>query len=1097
MRLRSVFLVGCIVLALPGLAAAGFGAVHAWESYLAAQAAARGTVAAGEVLRAAATLASERGYYQEAAFSAAARTPALAQAVTMTDEALTRAEGALQEAGLPSAAVERTRVNLSAARERAASAAQKGSVARVPLQQFNQLVEALDEEVSRLERGVTLASPSVGIVVGLARNASELREIAGRRGVLLNTWFSGEPLEAVQRDELQALNGRLAGAWNRLQIGIHSANLPPAVTNALSVTGSSFFVQEEPWYRELVKAAVVDGERPLNFAHYRVWHAAALRTLLPVRDALIAEAGIEGSAASGAARRDLLASFELAAVSLGLVGAAVLALLRRLVEPVRSMTATMTALAAGDTAAPATTISSLREIGAMAAAVAVFRENVVSLHQREAELRQAGRLLETALSNMAQGLCMFDAEHRLEIFNERFCSIYSIDPGRMRPGLTFGEVIQLSAAGGSRPSGAAEETASEEPDWRRWIQPGTVLQELEDGRFISITLNKLESGAWLATYDDITERRAAEARSAAQLREANYRFMAAIENMSQGLAMYDADERLAVVNSRFHEVLGLPSERIQIGMVYREIIALCVEAGYFPGMTAEQVYTTRQVRPIDGVGDVQQGELVGQRIISRRSVLMAGGGWVSTFEDVTERREVETRIAYMARHDALTGLPNRVLLREHMEQVLARSCRDGNAAVLCLDLDGFKAVNDTLGHPAGDELLRLVGRRLTEVTRDTDLVARLGGDEFAIIQSDVQQPEEAAALAQRLVEVLRLPFDLGGQLATIGTSVGIALAGQAGTTIDELLRSADIALYRAKATGRGCWMLFKPDMDAELQRRHRLEADLRCALAESQLEVFYQPLVEARTETLVGFEALLRWRHPERGMVSPAEFIPLAEETGLIRPIGAWVLARACADAASWPNSLKVAVNLSPIQFTGAGLVGEVEQALRGAGLAPHRLELEITESVLLQENDAILRMLHRLRDLGVRISMDDFGTGYSSLSYLRRFPFDKIKVDQSFVRNLERDKGTVAIVRAVVSLGRALGMSVLAEGVETKEQLKLLRDEGCDELQGYLFSKPQPIQHVPALIASYSAAGPRSPTGPVLVINNEERQAQNVGRIA
>ena len=322
----------------------------------------------------------------------------------------------------------------------------------------------------------------------------------------------------------------------------------------------------------------------------------------------------------------------------------------------------------------------------------------------------------------------------------------------------------------------------------------------------------------------------------------------------------------------------------------------------------------------------------------------------------------------------------------------------------------------------------------------------------------------------------------------IGTSVGIALVDRADVTADELLRNADIALYRAKAAGRGTWgtyCMFEPGMDIELQRRRLLEADLRRALAEEQFEIHYQPLLEARAEALGGFEALLRWRHPERGLISPGQFSPLAVEIGLIRPIGAWVLARACADATGWPEHVRVAVNLSPVQFTKNDLVRNVEQALAASGLAPCHLELEITESVLIKDNEATPRLLHRLRDLGVRISMDDFGTGYSSLSYLRRFPFDKIKIDQSFVYNLGQDRGGIEIVRAVVGLGKALGMVVLAEGVETKEQLDLLREEGCDELQGYLFSKPQPVQHVPALIASYLAAATRLPGGPVLVIDN------------
>jgi diguanylate cyclase (GGDEF)-like protein len=379
----------------------------------------------------------------------------------------------------------------------------------------------------------------------------------------------------------------------------------------------------------------------------------------------------------------------------------------------------------------------------------------------------------------------------------------------------------------------------------------------------------------------------------------------------------------------------------------------------------------------------------------------------------------------MAHHDALTGLPNRVMFREHLERTLPRVKRGDSLALLSLDLDGFKAVNDTLGHPAGDDLLRQVASVLRRTVRETDLVARLGGDEFAIIQVGAEGPEELVVLAERLVEALRAPFEVLGRRAEIGTSIGIAPASADTMSADELLRSADVALYRAKATGRGRWCFFEPGMDDEIHARRTLEMDLRQAVREGQLELHYQPLMEARSRSLSGFEALLRWTHPQRGVVSPAVFIPLAEETGLIREIGAWVLHRACAMAATWPAHIRIAVNLSPVQLLGGRLVEEVVEALRVSGLAAARLELEITESVLLQDSDQTLKILHQLHALGTHISMDDFGTGYSSLSYLRRFPFDKIKIDQSFI----------------------------------------LEFEGCNELQGYLFSRPVPGSQVAGLI--------------------------------
>jgi diguanylate cyclase (GGDEF)-like protein len=548
------------------------------------------------------------------------------------------------------------------------------------------------------------------------------------------------------------------------------------------------------------------------------------------------------------------------------------------------------------------------------------------------------------------------------------------------------------------------------------------------------------------------------------------RFQAALDNMTQGLCLFDMRGLLIVHNPRFTAMFGAPDQG-----------ATAASIGH--GREMEDMFSPPILIGCGGE-DRRSHELPDGRVIQVSRQAIPGEGWVATFEDVTERRRSQERMSHMARHDTLTGLPNRMLFREHMEGALARLRRGGSLAVHCLDLDGFKGVNDALGHPAGDELLRLVAHRLRECTREVDLVVRLGGDEFAVVQEGAAQPTAATALAERMVEVLRAPFDLQGQQVVIGTSIGIVLANDVGPSADELLRNADIALYRAKANGRGTWQFFEAGMEEAIQRRRLLESDLRRALAEEQFELFYQPLIEASSQELTGFEALLRWHHPERGMVSPGDFIPLAEEIGLIRPMGAWVIRKACADAARWPEHLKVAVNLSPVQFAKGDLVQEVEEALVASSLAPQRLELEITETVLMQDSDVTLGLLHRLRALGVHIAMDDFGTGYSSLSYLRSFPFDKIKVDQSFVRNLGRERGSVEIIRAVVGLGKALGMSVLAEGVETTEQFSILRDEGCDELQGYLFSRPRPVGEVPAIIASYSAPGSNSASAPLAEVD-------------
>jgi diguanylate cyclase (GGDEF)-like protein len=528
---------------------------------------------------------------------------------------------------------------------------------------------------------------------------------------------------------------------------------------------------------------------------------------------------------------------------------------------------------------------------------------------------------------------------------------------------------------------------------------------------------------------------------------------AALSNMTQGLCLFDAEGRLLVANRRFTEMFAAPP----IGASSDDVLR---QAGLEMLIDAARDGTVQSI-----ACELPDGRGIG---VSQSPV--AGGGWVATYEDVTERRAAEARLFHMARHDQLTGLPNRLYFAEHMRAVFAGPRPEREIALLCIDLDRFKMVNDTLGHPAGDALLLEAGDRLRACAGPGALVVRLGGDEFAIVLGGAtpggaplsaaeSQPQAATALAERIVTALAAPFDLQGQRVSVGGSVGIAIGSETLNNAEALLKSADLALYRAKSEGRGVWRFFEADMDLRMQARRELERDLREAVAQEQFEVFYQPLMQGSTG-ISGFEALVRWRHPERGLVSPNDFIPLAEEVGLIPVIGRWVLQRACADAAKWPAQLKVAVNLSPSQFRG-NLAGEVEAALATSGLAPGLLELEITESIMLADEEQVLATLHKIRALGVRIAMDDFGTGYSSLGYLRRFPFDKIKIDQSFVRNMTDRDDCLAIVRAVIGLGRSLGMAVNAEGVETRDQLDALMGEGCLELQGYYFSKPKPAAEV------------------------------------
>jgi diguanylate cyclase (GGDEF)-like protein/PAS domain S-box-containing protein len=453
----------------------------------------------------------------------------------------------------------------------------------------------------------------------------------------------------------------------------------------------------------------------------------------------------------------------------------------------------------------------------------------------------------------------------------------------------------------------------------------------------------------------------------------------------------------------------------------------------------------------------------------RRVSFEGRDGFLVAVVDITERRKAEARIAHMAHHDGLTNLPNRELYQDRLKQALEQS-QPGNkhVAVLCVDLDLFKNVNDSFGHPMGDRLLKRVADRLRAEVRGNNLVARLGGDEFAVILAANVSPNEASDFATRLIRILSDSYDIDGVEVVIGASIGIALSPGDGDTSEELMRNADMALYRAKSDGGGVHRFFEREMDRQAQKRRDMELDLRRAFANGEFELHYQPLVDIAADRISGFESLLRWRHPEKGMISPAEFVPVAEDIGLIVALGEWVLREACSEAAKWPADVKVAVNLSPVQFRSRNLVQVVISALAHSGLSPFRLELEITESLFLAETEANLAILHQLRELGVSISMDDFGTGYSSLSYLRSFPFDKIKIDRSFVKDLAERPDCVAIVRAISGLGRSLNITTTAEGVETIGQLDWLRAEGCNEVQGFLFSAAKPAADVAALLSKF-----------------------------
>jgi diguanylate cyclase (GGDEF)-like protein len=553
-----------------------------------------------------------------------------------------------------------------------------------------------------------------------------------------------------------------------------------------------------------------------------------------------------------------------------------------------------------------------------------------------------------------------------------------------------------------------------------------------------------------AVIERTAELRAREA----DLKAQNMRFDAAISNMSQGLVMFDANARLVIRNQRYVEMYGLDPRAVRPGCSLTEVLELRIANGTFSGDPHQYIDNLIEAIRV-GSRTSQFIELDDGRTVAVVSQPMQGGGWVATHEDITERRQAEMKIVHMARHDALTDLPNRVLLRERLGEALTHVERGQRLAVLCLDLDLFKNVNDTLGHPIGDELLRIVAARLRSCVRETDTISRVGGDEFSVIQTDIVDAADAERLARRIADAIGSPYELHGHLVMINTSIGVALAPADGTDANELLKNADMALYGAKADGRGVYRFFEPAMDARMKARRTLEMSLRKALERGEFELFYQPVINLDHGDVRCCEALIRWHHPERGMISPAEFIPVAEEIGLIIALGEWVIRQACEVAASWPNDICVAVNLSPTQLNSKNLLPTVLGALAASRLPANRLELEITEAVLMQNTEATLRTLHQLRSLGIRISMDDFGTGYSSLSYLRSFPFDKIKIDRCFINGLGDSSESAAIVQAVAGLAESLCMTTTAEGVETREQLDRVRELGCTDVQGFFYSPP------------------------------------------
>jgi len=683
-----------------------------------------------------------------------------------------------------------------------------------------------------------------------------------------------------------------------------------------------------------------------------------------------------------------------------------------------------------------------------------------------------GLLLDAALESIPYGFCVWSPKFRLVMWNRHYLDIYGFSAKAIRKGMTLEEIVELSARLGNHPGQSVSEFYEAYTHQLLANRSGARAKERETlagGRTVESAHVFAPGLGWVVTHEDVTEeleKNEIVQRRRHELERQNIRLDAAVNNISQGLCMYDPKGRLVICNQPYQRIYNLPEDYLRPGTQLEDILGWLFDQGMSAMEDREGYIQWRRDVIAKGEYGKNIHELYGRTIMMQHHP-MKDGGWVSTHEDITEQRQTEARIRHLARHDALTDLPNRIQFLEEMASLESGLKRGEKAAVLCIDLDHFKAVNDTLGHAIGDEVLKQVSARLWGTTRETDILARLGGDEFSLLLRPVEHPADAARVAERIVKVIAAPFQIQGHHILIGASVGIAMAPGDGALTDTLMKNADLACYKAKSEGRSAYHFFEPGMDADLQKRRTIEQGLRVALSRDELRLVFQPLVGLKENRVTCFEALLRWDHAELGTISPAEFIPIAEETGLIVQIGEWVLRQACRAAATWPSSIRVAVNLSPIQFKNRKLGETVRAVLGETGLPATRLELEITESLLLADNESTLKTLHELRALGVRISMDDFGTGYSSLSYLRSFPFDKIKIDRSFMRDLDGRSDSLAIIKAVIGLGHSLGMSTTAEGVETEEQLKAVRDQGCNEVQGFLFSPPIEASAIRKLLAT------------------------------
>jgi diguanylate cyclase (GGDEF)-like protein/PAS domain S-box-containing protein len=677
---------------------------------------------------------------------------------------------------------------------------------------------------------------------------------------------------------------------------------------------------------------------------------------------------------------------------------------------------------------------------------------------RQRDIAEQSMRLKAAVEHMTQGLCMFDKDGRLVVCNDAYVKLYKLPPELTRPGTLYSDIIAHRFQSNLVKSDDAHRALALSAPFD--TKKASRIDEHSNGRLVRITRQGLQGGGWVSTHEDITEQQ----RSARELDETKRFLDSIIENIPIAVIVKDAKTfQYVLVNRAFERMHDSPRSRF-LGRTAFEI---------YKHADAERLHS-QDLEALNAPDSLLFGEHEwesprrGIRIqATSRIVLRDSTGepryLIGVIDDITERRKTDQRIAFLAHHDPLTGLANRAALTQKIEEAAARQRRRGEPfSVLLLDLDRFKQVNDTLGHPAGDTLLTEVAGRLNGLIRETDTLARLGGDEFALVQAgEAHQREAASGLANRIIEAMGRPFDVEGADINIGASIGIALAPEHDTNSDNLLKMADLALYRAKSSGGGSYRFFDPEMSELASARHETEVELRRAIAQNELVLHYQPIIDSKTRKICGAEALVRWRHPTKGLIFPDKFIPLAEETGLITQIGEWVLNAACAEAVTWPENIKLAVNLSLVQFRKADLSGTVMRSLTASGLPPERLELEITETALIESAAECLPALRHFKNIGITIVLDDFGTGYSSLSQLAMFPFDKIKIDKSFTQNLTKRSECAAIISATLTLAQNLNIATTAEGVETIDQYRILRLAGVTSLQGYLFKRPGPAAEI------------------------------------